>query len=293
MLNRRHFCASGLAISAATRLLAQSSRINVAEVERTRILTEADAALKLPPRPLTRVTPAKPGSKPQDFVSEPELLSTTPAKPFRAHAEALLCASASIAALTAAFVLTSDARYALHAGKHLYAWFVDDTTRMSPGMPALVSPGSVCDLAPLAELARAMPFLVDTPALYPPDWATAHAWFRDFYTWLDTARPALIAREAKDHTGSAHLLLCAVTARLLRDTAALTALANRFKRPTQHAAQFRPACLHLRAALHAVLQPLDGRAGRWPGHAHSRCLSLPHAAGPCALALSCRRHSLP
>lgn len=232
MFTRRNFCASALAATAATHLRAQTSRINVAEVERTRVVAEADAALKLQPRSLTAVPTQKPGANPHDFTSDPDLVSTTQAKPFRAHAEALLAAASSIAALTAAYVLTSDARYALHAGKHLFAWFVSPDTRMSAGMPAITAPGSVTDLAPLAEIARSLPFLVDTAALYPPDLADAHTWFREFQTWLDTARPALIAREAKDHTGAAHLLLSAANARLLRDTAALTALGNRFKRPT-------------------------------------------------------------
>ena len=141
MHTRRHFCAFALAASAATRLTAQSSRINVGEVERTRILSEANAALRLSPRPLTSIAPAKPDANRHDFASDPDLVYTTPSKPFRAHAEALLSASASIGVLTAAYVLTADPRYALHAGKHLFAWFVDEPTRMSPNMPAIVHAG--------------------------------------------------------------------------------------------------------------------------------------------------------
>ncbi len=231
-LTRRQFCVTATASATAPLFAQNTGRINVAAVDRQRILAEAEAALKLPPRPLTAIKARTPEAHPQDFASDPELLPTTPAKPFRAHAEALFDASATIAALTAAFIVTSESRFALHAGKHLYAWFVDPATSVSAAMPTVTAPGSVTDLAPLAEIARALPFLIDTAALYPPDLATAQAWFRDFLTWLSTARPALIAREARDHAASAHLLLTAACARLLRDEGELTTARNRLKRPT-------------------------------------------------------------
>jgi hypothetical protein len=229
MTTRRRFCIAA-AILALPQVRAQSSRVDVAAIEHDRVLTEAAAALKQEPKTLV-TSPAK---EPHDFYSDTE------PKPFRAHAEALIDASTAISTLTAAYVLSKDDKYALRAGNHLYAWFVDPATRMNPNLDnayanlntATARAAGIVDGVALAEIARSIPFLADTAALSPPDFITTKKWFTDFLDWLNTARIPLIARDTKDHTASAWLLLAASCARLLGDEATLDACRHRFKQPT-------------------------------------------------------------
>ena len=139
-------------------------------------------------------------------------------------------------------MLTHEDTYALRAGQHLYAWMVQPETRINPqftyagfdpkGKSSVGPPAGIVDAAPLAEVARAMSFLVDTAALSPPDAGTAHQWFASLLEWLNSAREPMIAREAKDHSASAWLLLASAISRSLRDSAVLAACTHRFRKPT-------------------------------------------------------------
>lgn len=224
-ITRRTFCLTALAATAAR---AQSSRIDIAAIERDHLLAEAATVLKQPIQP----PPAK------RFYTEPA--------GNRTHADALRNTSAAIAALTAAFVLTREAnpeqaeKYALRAGNHLYAWFVDPATSLLPTLEgaygnadsALARAPGILDAVALGEIARSLQFLPDTAALSPPDLAAAKAWFTSLLEFLNTDRTALIARDMRDHTASAWLLIAAAIARFVADGTALAALRHRFKQPT-------------------------------------------------------------
>ncbi|HZL27561.1 MAG TPA: alginate lyase family protein [Acidobacteriaceae bacterium] len=232
---RRRFCATAALLAVQPRLLrAQAGAyVDVAVVERDRVLSEAAVALKQPLRTITGIH--SPASDPHEFYSEADA-----PKAFRAHAEALIDASTNISTLTAAYVLTRDDKYALRAGAHFYAWFVDPATCMKPDLQSANATATnvnalaagMVDGVPLAEIARSLPFLADTAALAPPDLATTRAWFTSFLEWLNTSRIPVIARDTKDHTASAWLLLAASIGRLLGDEATLNACRHRFKTPT-------------------------------------------------------------
>jgi len=249
LLTRRRFNSSLACLAASTALARRSaaepssSHLDVGLMEHDRVLVVATAALTASIRTLSAIP--SPHATAQVFYSElnPDPDPRAPDKThraFREHATALRNASSTIAALTAAFVLTHEDRYALRAGHHLYAWFVDPTTRMLPdftqaGFDATKStatPTGAVDLVPLAEIARALSFLPDTAALSPPDLATTRDWFAALVTWLNEDRNAFIAREAKDHTASAWLLLASAVSRSLGDDATLEACHRRFRRPT-------------------------------------------------------------
>ena len=53
---------------------------------------------------------------------------------FTAHRKAMIRFSQIVANETAAFLLTKDKKYALHALKHIKAWFVDTSTLMNPSL---------------------------------------------------------------------------------------------------------------------------------------------------------------
>ena len=130
--------------------------------------------------------------------------------------------SIQVAALTAAFVLTKEARYAEHAAAHLRAWFVDPRAPHDP-QPALRA------TAPRRKPARARrhprncaarrgrpgrELLRPHRTLSPDDLAAAYQWFADYLLWLGTDRTALLARDQKSHHGTSWLLQAAAYARL-------------------------------------------------------------------------------
>jgi hypothetical protein len=129
--------------------------------------------------------------------------------------------SAAIAELTAAFVITKEDRYARAAH-----------TRISQWLPKPVSeaehPPTVVELIPIAELARATSFLVDTSI----DLAPLNAWLNDLLVWLTTARDPVIIRDTKDHRASAWLLITSAIARSQRDEKTLIACRHLFRKPT-------------------------------------------------------------
>ncbi|HEY5330509.1 MAG TPA: alginate lyase family protein [Acidobacteriaceae bacterium] len=232
---RRRFCATAALLAVQPRLLRAQpgAYMDVAAIEHDRVLAEAAVALKQPLRTITGIH--SPAADAHSFYSEADA-----PKAFRAHAEALIDASTNISTLTAAYVLTRDNKYALRAGAHFRAWFVDPATRMKPDLQSANATATnvtalaagIVDGVALAEIARSLPFLADTAALAPPDLATARAWFTSFLEWLNTSRIPVIARDTKDHTASAWLLLAASIGRLLGDETTLNSCRHRFKTPT-------------------------------------------------------------
>ena len=219
---RRHFCSNATLALLSPKLLrtqTNSTHVDVATIDHDRILTAADRYLTQSPAPLTAFpSPRNPGT-PNDFFSE---APTPNATPFTAHSEALLNFSIQLPALTAAFVLTKDPRYADHATDHLRAWFVDPARRMTPALPyAQLTPGSttprfegILETVHLAEVAQAISFLTHTESLSEQDLAAIYTWFATYLEWLGTARVALLTRDQKDHHGASWLLQAAAYARL-------------------------------------------------------------------------------
>lgn len=231
-INRRSFCLqAAVSVLAPRALLAQStSRPNVAAIDHDRILKAADAYLTEQPVPLTTLhAPGSPGS-PHDYYS-----SAT----FIAHRDALLDFSMRVPALTAAFVVTKDARYAKQAAAHLRAWLIDPATRMAPNMQyALTAPGAktgapegLVEAVHLAEVAQSIPFLAD--AFAADDFSVLGKWFAAYLDWLNSSVIAGLARDQRDHNGTSWLLQAAACARLNTvDDAPLTALRHRYKSTT-------------------------------------------------------------
>jgi hypothetical protein len=227
---------------------APTARINVAEAERPRILSEAPQALVAPITPISGIpTSHAPANtfvseiEPERSVSDPR----TSSKLFRAHAVALRNTSVNIACLSAAYTLTHDEQYARRAGAHLRAWFITPATLMLPNADlagreygadasdqSTGTPAGIVDIAPLAELVRATSFLVDSQALAIDEFDTLNQWFADFASWLDTNRNAGIARDTKDHRASAWLLIRSAIARNARSDSDLEACRKRFRAPT-------------------------------------------------------------
>jgi hypothetical protein len=201
MLNRRTFITvSTLSMLRSSLLLSQGTRVNLAEIDRVRILTAANRALEQAPAPNGDLTSA-----------------------------AFLAFTLNIPALAAAAIVDPEnvSRYATHASAHLEAWFLNPATR-----PTLTlgsdSYEPLIDLAPYAEIAVALPFLSLEPAFL----ARLKASFARFLTFLTEDRTALLARDSKSHHASAWLLQVAAFGRLTSNDAILTESRHRFKTST-------------------------------------------------------------
>src|SRR5262249_49351854 len=115
--------------------------------ERERVLAVASAYLSSEPVTITSARAARSAGSRHDFFSEGDYWWPDPKNPdgpyirrdgesnpdnFVEHRRAMIRLSVEVPALTAAWTLTHDARYAAHARKHLRAWYVDPATRMNP-----------------------------------------------------------------------------------------------------------------------------------------------------------------
>ena len=261
---RRAFCSLAAALLLTRRLSAQSpqppskstTRPDVAAIDHDRIVAAATRYLTQPVTPLTALpTKSSPGT-PHDFYSEAEDYWPDPTSPnnpftqrsgppnpnaFVAHRDALLNLSLYIPALTAAFVLTHDERYAQQAIAHLRAWFIDPATSMTPSLqyaqviqPANTGrPEGLVEAVHLAEVAQSIPFLGNSESLSATDHTAIQKWFSDYFEWLTTSRLAGLARDQKNHHGSSWLLQAAACASLnTKDDRPLTELRHQFKTTT-------------------------------------------------------------
>ncbi len=235
---------------------ASSTHPDVAAIDRERVLKAADGALGRAPAPLTSIpAPRSPGT-PHDFYSEAEFYWPDPGSAqgpyvlrsgarnpaaFSAHRDALLQLAMDVPALVAAFVLTREARYAVRAGAHLKAWFVEPATAMTPNMlfAQVIPPAragrfeGVVEAVHLAEVAQSIAFLGGAEGLAEAELAGVRRWFADYFEWLDGSRLAGLARDDKSHHGSSWLLQASAFARLNEaDDRPLTALGHRFKTST-------------------------------------------------------------
>jgi hypothetical protein len=204
----------------------------VAVIDHDRILSAADRFLTQAPAPLTSFpAPNSPGG-PREFYSEPD---------FTAHRDAILSLAHIVPALTSAYVVTKEDRYAKQAAAHLRAWFISPQTSMVPSLEfaQVVSPAKtgkpegLIEAVHLAEVAQSVPFLTVSEALTPEEQVTLYQWFGGYLDWLNTSRMAGLARDARDHNGSSWLLQAAACARLnLKDDGPLTALRHQFRSST-------------------------------------------------------------
>src|SRR5258708_34795029 len=110
--------------------------------------------------------------------------------------------SGQVPALTAAWKLTKDPRYAQQAIKHLHAWFIDQDTRMNPNLQyAQAIQGrftgrgtGIIDTLHLVEVARAAGQL----DLKPADLAGGKSWFAAYIERVTPHPYGLATRDAKD-----------------------------------------------------------------------------------------------
>ena len=203
MFTRRTFVASSLAAFFQQLPSAPTTRPNLAQIDRVRILAAANEALGNTPQPT------------QDTTSE-----------------AWLALTLDLPALAAATLVdpANAERYTAKAAALLDIWFLNPGTRLTSA-PKSDAYEPLIERAALAEIAVALPFLPLDPILL----TDLKGWFHDYLKYLTESRTALLARDAKSHHASSWLLQVSALAKLTSDEAILADTRHRFKTSTLHA----------------------------------------------------------
>src|SRR5450432_1875442 len=147
-MQRRTFLASALALP-AMRASRAAAKLDLAAIERPRVLKAANKYLGEAPVTVTAAgSPRSAGGK-HDFFSEGDYWWPDPQNPdgpyiqrdgmsnpdnFVEHRRAMIRLSLIVPALAAAHKITGEPKYRDHAARHLRAWFIDEPTRMNPNL---------------------------------------------------------------------------------------------------------------------------------------------------------------
>ena len=271
MLGRREFvrvaASSGLSLVAgpgwtAPRVQHETEGYRfVSRIDRGRILSAAQEYLDLKPVTITKYPTDRSCGGLHDYFSQADYFWPNPQDPngpyvnrdgqsnpdnFDGHRKVMIALSKQMPALTAAWMLTGDRRYAERACDHLAAWFVNADTRMNPNLQYAqavigVSTGrsyGIIDTLHLAEVARAAS-LVAPEAMKAKDRAAMLEWFAQYLDWLDTSEPGRAERDAKNNHAICWALQAAEYARLTGNKGAREEIYRRYREillPDQEAA---------------------------------------------------------
>jgi len=231
----------------------QAPLVNVAEVDRARVLKAADAFLAEPPITITAFVAQKSAGGLHDYFSQADYSWPDPDKPdglpyvnrdgwsnpdtFQQHRWAMVRLSRGVGALGAAFKITGDRRYADAALKHLRAWFVDPATRMNPSLRysqailgSVTGRGvGIIDTIHLIEVSAAIELMSARGAIAPADAAPVKVWFREYLTWLTTSDYGIDERDRGNNHGTCWVMQVAAFARMLGDQELLAYCRTRYK----------------------------------------------------------------
>ena len=233
-------------------LCAQQRVFNVAKFDRARVIETADRYLKESPITITASTSPRSAGGLHDFFSEGDYWWPDPQNPtgpyvqrdgmsnpdnFTDHRRYLMRLSVQVPALTAAWKVTKDPRYARQSVKHLRAWFIDPDTRMNPNLQyaqaihgRFTGRGTgIIDTIHLVEVARAIEVLEGSQALAQSDLTGIKQWFADYLTWMTTSKNGTDERDAKNNHGTCWVMQVAAFAHLVGNEELLAYCRNRFK----------------------------------------------------------------
>ncbi|HEV2983031.1 MAG TPA: alginate lyase family protein, partial [Vicinamibacterales bacterium] len=228
------------------------SEMAMATFEGPRVIAAAQRFLTAPPATITAFPAKRSAGGPHDFFSEGDYWWPDPKHPdgpyirrdgesnpdnFADHRRALVRLSVEVPALTAAWKLTSDDRYAAHARRHLRAWFVDPATRMVPSLQyaqaihgVVTGRGTgIIDTIHLVEVARAIEGLRRGGALPDGELQPIRAWFAEYVQWMTTHPYGIEERDAKNNHGTCWVMQVAAFASVTGDEAQREMCRVRFK----------------------------------------------------------------
>jgi len=220
--------------------------------ERDRVIAQANRFVKDAPVTVTAVQSPRSAGGLHDYFSEGDYWWPDPANPdgpyiqkdgmsnpgnFNDHRRALMRFSVEMPALTAAYTLTKDRKYAIAAERHARAWFVSRSTRMNPSLRYAQaihgrSTGrgtGIIDTIHLVEVVRALERLDGTPGWQKDDADAVRRWFQDYIEWLTTDQYGKDERDATNNHATCWVMQVAAFASYTHDTALMQDCRTRFK----------------------------------------------------------------
>ena len=220
--------------------------------ERTRVIAAADRYLKEPPVTITASRSPRSAGGAHDYFSEGDYWWPDPQNPsgpyvqrdgmsnpgnFNDHRRALMRFSVQMPALVAAFTLTKDQKYAVHAARHARAWFMGRTTRMNPALRyAQAIQGRVTgrgtgiiDTIHLVEVVRALERLEGGRGWSRDDGVEARRWFADYLEWLTTDKYGIDERDTTNNHATCWVMQVAAFAHYTGNQALMRDARTRFK----------------------------------------------------------------
>jgi hypothetical protein len=245
----------GCALASAQPLAgaAGPASVNVAAIDRERILKAAAAALNLEPITITAFHAKLSEGGPNDFYSNGDYWwpnpTTTNGLPyiqrdgqtnpenFVEHRRCIAAVRDAVAALGAAYKITGEDRYAAKASSLLRVFFLDPKTRMNPSLKYAqaipgVSPGrgiGIIDTLHLIEVPSAVKAIRKSSAFPAGDLAGITQWFRDYVEWMTTTKNGNDEAKAGNNHAVAFWLQVAAFSQLTEDQARMAECRRRFK----------------------------------------------------------------
>ena len=239
-MHRRTFVSAALATALVR---AKDSSLDIAAVDRRRVLEAASRYLQQKPITIVAARCERSAGGPHDFFSEGDYWWPDPKNPegpyiqrdgmtnpnnFVEHRRYLMRLSVQVPALTAAWRITGERRYAEHALRHLNAWFVDEATRMNPTLEyAQAIHGrttgrgtGIIDTIHLVEVARSAE-LLGADRVKP--------WFAGYARWMATHPNGIAERDAKNNHGTCWVMQVAGFAALTGNAELTGFCRERFK----------------------------------------------------------------
>jgi hypothetical protein len=230
----------------------EEAALDLAALERARVLAAAGRLLRERPVTVTAAHSPRSAGGLHDFFSEGDYWWLDPANPdgpyiqrdgmsnpdnFVEHRRAMMRLSEHVSTLTSAWILTRDERYAAHAMRHLRAWFVDPATRMNPNLRfaqaihgrATGRGTGIIDTVHLVEVARSARLLAASRSARAGDVAATKAWFGEYLRWLTTDKNGIEERDAKNNHGTCWVMQVAAFAELTGDLRLLDDCRRRYK----------------------------------------------------------------
>ena len=235
-IDRRSFVALAASVLAARDVSGDVS-VDVARIDRQRILRAAGRYLREQPVTITAFRSSRSAGGANEYFSEGDYWWPDPADPegpyiqrdghtnpdnFVAHRHALIRLSLHVPALAAAWIVTREKRFAEHAARHLRAWFVDAPTSMKPHLLyAQAIKGRVTgrgigiiDTLHLVEVARAIDRLESSRSISSGDLDAVKGWFSRYVEWMTSHEYGIAERDAKNNHGTCWVVQVAEFARL-------------------------------------------------------------------------------
>jgi hypothetical protein len=255
---RREFCIAaagslaGAALARCRLAAAKTPGIDIAQVDRDRILRAAGQYIRERPVTITAYHAERSAGGKHDYFSEGDYWWPDPDHPggpyiqrdgmtnpdnFIAHRHALIRLSVQMPALTAAWLITGKRAYAEHAAHHLRAWFLDPSTWMSPNLQyaqaihgRFVGRGiGIIDTIHLVEVTRAIPYLRRASVLSPAEHGRLEKWFTDYLDWMTHSSNGIEEREAKNNHGTCWVMQVAQFAQFTGNQPLLTYCRERYR----------------------------------------------------------------